>query len=366
MIVPFPLQNHPDAISSRFRILYAQTMSRSKALFYYTASRLLLAPLMLWTITTLVFLLLRATPGDPVDVILGARAPEAAKEALRDRLGLNQPLWLQYVNYMLNLLRLDLGESLTAQGQSVWQIIQLHFPATVELTVFSMIISAGVGIVVGSIAAAKPNTSWDAGGRLFGIITYAVPMYWFGMLLQLLFAVELRWFPIGTRFPLTLTPPQGPTGLYVIDSLLSGNLGQFAVSLYYLTLPSVTMGLLLSGIFERIVRVNLKQTLRSDYVEAARARGIPEVRIVTAHALKNAMIPVITVLGLTIASLLGGAILTEVTFSWPGLANRLYQAIEFRDYPVVQGIMVFFGVLVAIASILIDIFNAWVDPRIRY
>jgi peptide/nickel transport system permease protein len=341
-------------------------MSRSSALRYYILARLLLAPLMLWAITTLVFLLLRATPGDPVDVILGSRAPDEAKEALRQRLGLDAPLWVQYGRYIWDLLHLNLGGSLTAQGQSVWQIIQLHFPATVELTVFSMIVSVLVGVGVGTLAASRPNSPIDAGGRLFGIITYAVPTYWFGMLLQLVFAVQLRWFPIGTRFPLSATPPQGPTGLYVVDSLLHGNLGDLATSLYYLTLPGLTLGILLSGIFERIVRVNLKQTLRADYVEAARARGIPERRIVLAHALKNALIPVITVLGLTVASLLGGAILTEVTFSWPGLANRLYEAIEFRDYPVVQGIMVFFGVIVAIASILIDILNAYVDPRIRY
>ncbi len=341
-------------------------MSRSSALRYYILSRLLLAPLMLWTITTLVFLLLRATPGDPVDAILGARAPEEVKEAVRERLGLNAPLWLQYLNYMGSLLRLDLGSSLTTQGQTVWQIIQVHFPATLELTVFSMLVAVTVGVLVGALAASRPNTALDAGGRLFGIITYAVPMYWFGMVLQLVFAVQLRWFPIGTRFPLTMTPPQGWTGLYLVDSLLQGNVQAFFVALYYLTLPSLTLGILISGVFERIVRINLKQTLRADYVEAARARGIPERRIVFAHALKNALIPVITVLGLTVASLLGGAILTEVTFSWPGLANRLYQAIEFRDYPVVQGVMVFFGVIVAIASILIDILNAYVDPRIRY
>ena len=341
-------------------------MSRSSALRYYVLSRLLLAPLMLWTITTLVFLLLRATPGDPVDAILGARAPEEVKEAVRERLGLNAPLWLQYLNYMGSLLRFDLGSSLTAQGQTVWQIIQAHFPATLELTVFSMLVALVVGVLVGALAASRPNTAVDAGGRLFGIITYAVPMYWFGMVLQLVFAVQLRWFPIGTRFPLTMTAPQGPTGLYLVDSLLQGNLQAFFVALYYLTLPSLTLGILISGVFERIVRINLKQTLRADYVEAARARGISERRIVFAHALKNALIPVITVLGLTVASLLGGAILTEVTFSWPGLANRLYEAIEFRDYPVVQGVMVFFGVIVAIASILIDILNAYVDPRIRY
>lgn len=341
-------------------------MSRSKALQYYVFSRLLLAPLMILTITTLIFLLLRATPGDPIDVLLGPRAPESAKAELRSSLGLDAPLWLQYARYMGNLLRLDLGTSLASQGQSVWEIIQQHFPATMELAIFSMLVSVVVGVGVGALAASKPNTPLDVGGRLFGIFTYAVPMYWFGMLLQLIFAVQLRWFPLGARFSLTMTAPNGPTGLYVIDSLLHANLGQFFTSLYYLTLPSLTLGILLSGIFERMVRVNLKQTLKADYVEAARARGIPESRIVIAHALKNALIPVITVLGLTFASLLGGAILTEVTFSWPGLANRLYSAISLRDYPVVQGIMVFFSVIVALASILIDILNAYIDPRIRY
>ena len=340
--------------------------SRSSALRYYILSRLLLAPLMIWTITTLVFLLLRATPGDPVDALLGERAPDSAKAALRERLGLDVPIWLQYLNYLGNLLRFDLGTSLATQGQSVVQIIGDHFPATLELTLLSMGVSVVVGVLVGVMAASRPNTPLDAGGRLFGIITYAVPMYWFGMLLQLLFAVQLRWFPIGSRFPLQMAPPSGPTGLYLLDSLLQGRLDAFAQALYHLVLPSLTLGILLSGVFERIVRINLKQTLRSDYVEAARARGIPEVRIVFAHALKNALIPVITVLGLMIASLLGGAILTEVTFNWPGLANRLYEAIENRDYPVVQGIMVFFGVIGAMASILIDILNAWVDPRIRY
>ncbi|MGG6298003.1 ABC transporter permease [Leptolyngbya sp. AN02str] len=340
--------------------------SRSRSLQYYVLSRLLLLPLMLLTIVTVVFLLLRATPGDPVDAVLGARAPEAAKEAMRERLGLNAPLPLQYVRYLGELARLDLGTSLTSQGQSVWRIIQQHFPATLELTVIAMLIALGVGIVVGSLAASKPDTPVDAGGRLFGILTYALPTYWFGMLLQLLFAVQLRWFPIGSRFPLSANPPQGPTGLYLLDSLLRLDFGAFFTTIHYLILPSLTLGILLSGIFERIVRINLKQTLRSDYVEAARARGIPERRIVISHALKNALIPVVTVFGLTVASLLGGAILTEVTFNWPGLANRLYQAIEFRDYPVVQGIMVFFGVIVAIASIIIDIVNAWIDPRIRY
>lgn len=341
-------------------------MSRSSSLRDYVLTRLLLAPLMLWLITTLVFLLLRATPGDPVDALLGPRAPQAAKEELRQQLGLNKPLLWQYLDYMGSLLRGDLGKSLTSQGQSVWDIIQKFFPATVELALYSLAIALVVGIAIGVVSASRPNTPLDVGGRLFGILTYSIPMFWLGMLLQLVFSVQLGWFPLGTRFPITMAAPEGWTGLYTIDSLLHGNLPQFFTALYYLALPCLTLGILISGIFERIVRVNLKQTLRADYVEAARARGIPESQILVSHALKNALIPVITILGLTLASLLGGAILTEVTFSWPGLANRLYKAIAQRDYPTVQGIVVFFAAIVAIASIVIDILNAAIDPRIRY
>jgi peptide/nickel transport system permease protein len=321
---------------------------------------------MVWLIATLVFLLMRATPGDPVDALLGPRAPQAAKDELRQQLGLGQPLWMQYGAYLGSLVRLDLGESLTTQGQSVWSIIQKFFPATVELALCSLAIALVVGVSVGIITASRPNTPLDLGGRLFGILTYSIPMFWLGMVLQLIFAVQLNWFPLGTRFPITIAAPDGPTGLYALDSLIHANFSQFFITLHYLALPCLTLGILISGIFERIVRVNLKQTLQADYIEAARARGIPESRILVSHALKNALIPVVTILGLTFASLLGGAILIEVTFSWPGLANRLYRAIAQRDYPTVQGIVVFFAAIVALSSILIDIINAYIDPRIRY
>ncbi|MEM7716053.1 MAG: ABC transporter permease [Cyanobacteria bacterium P01_A01_bin.68] len=341
-------------------------MSRSKALTYYITTRLLLAPLQILTIVTLVFLLLRATPGDPVDAILGGRAPESAKEQLREQLGLDLPLWLQYFRYLGNLLVFDMGESITSRGEKVWKIIWDYFPATAELAIFGIVFAVVIGIGVGTIAASRPGTKLDLGGRLFGTITYAMPMFWAGMILQLIFAVWLGWFPLGTRFPATMTAPNTLTGLYTIDSLLTFNFGSFFTAIQYIILPSFTLGLLLSGIFERIVRVNLTQTMQSDYVEAARARGIQERKILISHALRNALIPVITVLGLTFASLLGGAVLTEVTFSWPGLANRLFQGISERDYPTVQGIMIFFGTIVVMASILIDILNAYVDPRIRY
>ncbi len=341
-------------------------MSRRAALQSYLLVRLLLAPLMLWTIVTVVFLLMRVAPGDPTDAILGNRAPESAKNALREQLGLNKPLFFQYLDYIFNLMHLNLGDSLTSKGMTVWEIIAKHFPATVELTFYGMLIAVIVGVGLGIITASRPDTSLDAGGRLFGLITYSLPIFWVGMLLQLIFAVQLRWFPLGTRFPLSETPPQTITGLYTFDSLMTLQLDKLPTALYYLALPSFTLGILLSGIFERMVRVNLKQTLQADYVDAAKARGIPEKTIMIAHALKNALIPVITVLGLTFAALLGGAVLTEVTFSWPGLGNQLYRAISLRDYPTVQGLMAFFATIVVFTSISIDLINAYIDPRIRY
>ena len=341
-------------------------MSRSKTLQYYLAARLLLAPLMLWTIVTLVFFLLKATPGDPADAFLGNRASDEVKADLRKQLGLDRPVYVQYFSYLFNILRGDFGKSITSSGKEVLTVIQENFPATLELAIGSMLIAFVVGVTVGTISASRPGTISEVGGRLFGIISYSLPIFWVGMLLQLVFAVQLNIFPLGGRFPANLTPPVKITGLYTIDSLLHFDLASFFVSLHHLALPCLTLGVLLSGIFERIVRVNLKQSMKAEYVEAARARGIPEQRILISHALKNAMIPVITVLGLTTASLLGGAVLTEVTFSWPGLASQLYEAISNRDYPTVQGIMVFFAAIVVIASIAIDLINAWIDPRIKY
>ena len=341
-------------------------MSRSKTLQYYLAARLLLAPLMLWTIVTIVFFLLKATPGDPADAFLGNRASDEVKAALREQLGLNKPIYYQYFRYLWHLLQGDFGKSITSSGKAVVTVIQENFPATLELGIGSMLVAFIVGVTIGTISASRPGTISEASGRLFGIISYSLPIFWVGMLLQLVFAVQLRILPLGGRFPANLTPPARITGLYTIDSLLHFDLGSFFVSLHHLALPCLTLGILLSGIFERIVRVNLTQSLKAEYIEAARARGIPENRILISHALKNAMIPVITVLGLTTASLLGGAILTEVTFSWPGLASQLYEAISNRDYPTVQGIMVFFAAIVVIASIVIDLMNAWIDPRIKY
>ncbi|MCS6958474.1 MAG: ABC transporter permease [Pseudanabaenaceae cyanobacterium SKYGB_i_bin29] len=337
---------------------------RWRSLIRYCLLRLALAPLLVLVVATIVFALMRLAPGDPIDAIVGTRAPLVVKANLRQQTGLDGSLVQQYFRYLGGLLRFDLGKSLSTRGEPVSKIIQDFFPATAELAIYSTVIALVIGISLGILTATKPR--WELPGKLFSIVTYALPLFWLGMVLQLLFSVQLGWFPLGGRIPTTIQIGKTITGLYTIDSLLQGNLSLFLVSLHHLVLPSFALGLVLSGIFERIMRVNLQEALQSDHVEAARARGISERRILWSHGIRNALIPVVTVFGLTFAALLGGAVMTEVTFSWPGLAHRLYSAILGRDYPVVQGLVVFFAIIATLFSILVDILNALIDPRIRY
>ncbi|MCP9798669.1 ABC transporter permease [Cyanobium sp. Lug-B] len=339
-------------------------MSRRSDLARYLASRLALAPVMLWLIATLVFLLLRVAPGDPIDALLGTRAPEAARAALRAQLGLDLPLADQYGRFLGHLLRGDLGTSLT-NGEPVTRIIQASLPASLELGVVGLLLAAVAGLAVGFSGIARPEGRIDLAGRLYGISTYALPPFWAAMVVQLVFSVWLGWLPVGGRFPATLMPPVG-TGFYLLDSLRAGDWGQLVGSLRHLVLPAATLGLLLSGIFTNALRLNLRRALGSDYVEAARSRGLSERRVVLHHALPNALLPVLTITGITVASLIGGALLIEVTYSWPGIAFRLQEAIAQRDYPVVQGIVVVVAALVVLVTVLVDLLVALLDPRIRF
>ncbi len=343
-------------------------MSRRRALARYLAARLALVPVMLLLIASLVFLLLRVAPGDPVDAVLGTRAPEAARAALRSQLGLDQPLLQQYGHFLLNLLRGDLGESLNSQ-EPVSRIIGQSLPASLELGLTALLLAAVLGLAVGFSGIARPEGKLDLAGRLYGIGTYALPPFWAAMVVQLIFAVWLGWLPVGGRFPATLLPPQG-TGFYLLDSLLSGlrggNWQQLGGAVRHLVLPACTLALLLSGIFTNALRLNLRRALASDYVEAARSRGLSETRVVLRHALPNALLPVLTITGITVASLIGGALLIEVTYSWPGIAFRLQEAIGQRDYPLVQGIVVVVAALVVLVSVTVDILVAVLDPRIRF
>ena len=339
-------------------------MSRRRALLRYLASRLALAPVMLWLIASLVFLLLRVAPGDPIDALLGPKAPAAARAALRAQLGLDQPLATQYGHYLSSLLHGDLGSS-QASKEPVLEIIRGSLPASLELGVVALILAALLGLAVGFSGIARPEGRLDLVGRLYGIGTYALPPFWAAMMVQLVFAVWLGWLPVGGRFPPTLLPPEG-SGFYLLDSLRAGSWTQFSGALRHLALPASTLAVLLSGIFTNALRLNLRRALASDYVEAARSRGLSETRVVLRHALPNALLPVLTITGITVASLIGGALLIEVTFSWPGIALRLQEAISQRDYPLVQGIVVVVAALVVLVTVAVDLLVALLDPRIRF
>jgi len=339
-------------------------MARARALLRYSATRLGLAPVMLWLIATLVFLLLRVAPGDPVDAVLGSRAPAAAKAAMRARLGLDQSLLDQYLDYLRGLVQGDLGQGLINQ-EPVSSIISRTLPASLELSVVALVLAAVVGLSIGFSGIARPEGKLDLAGRLYGLGTYALPPFWVAMLVQLLFAVSLGWLPVGGRFPPSLMPPQG-SGFYLMDSLVALDWIALRGTIRHLVLPAGTLALLLSGTFTTALRLNLRRTLRGDYVEAARSRGLSETQVVLRHGLPNALLPVLTIAGITVASLIGGALLIEVTFSWPGIALRLQEAINQRDYPVVQGIVVVIAALVVLVSVAVDLLVAALDPRIRY
>ncbi len=339
-------------------------MNRARALIKYSATRLALVPVMLWLISSLVFLLLRIAPGDPVDAVLGNRANEMAREAMRAKLGLDQPLINQYLNFLNDLIHGNLGVALNTQ-EPVSKIIAKALPASIELAIVSLLIACFLGFAIGLSGIARPEGKTDLAGRLYGIGTYALAPFWAAMLIQLLFSVVLGWFPVGGRFPLSSLPPEG-TGFLIYDSLISGNLLALTGAFKHIFLPACTLGFLLSGVFSRSLRINLEKNMRSGYVEAARTRGLREAQIIFSHALPNAMLPVLTITGLTVASLIGGALLIEITFSWPGIALRLQEAISQRDYPIVQGIIVVISMIVVLIGVIVDLLIALIDPRVSY
>ncbi len=326
--------------------------------------RILLAIPMILILLSIVFLIMRVA-GDPVSAILGGHAPREQIERIKEQLGLNKPLILQFSDYLGQLLRGNLGQSLIWGQRPVIDEIWDHFPATLELSICAFIISIVIGIFTGMIAATNANKFIDHAFRLYGIITYGLFIPWIGIMLQLLFGVYLGVLPIGGRIGI-LMEPKNITGLYVIDSLLTFNMDSFVSAIKHLILPSVTLGVYLSGIYTRLTRTNLMEVLGKDFIKAARARGLPEKIVVYRHGLKNAFIPILTMMGLQFALLLVGAVLTEITFSWPGMGSLLFERITYRDFTTVQGIVVFFALIVVTVNLLVDIVYAYIDPRIRY
>ena len=335
-------------------------------LLRYVITRILLTIPMLLILLTLVFVVLRVMPGDPVSALIGGHAPERVIQEQKEKLGLNRPLIVQYFDYLGELIRLDLGTSMI-YNQKVTQPIKEKLPATLELTIFGMLFTLLIGVPLGAYAASKRRTGRDFGIRLYGIVFYCIPVFWMGLMLQLIFGVFLDWLPIAGRTGARVFASSFErTGFYIIDTLIRLDFRAFADVLVHLFLPSLTLGLVLSGVFVRLTRANMLDVLRSDYVLAARARGIPERKVVYRHALKNAFIPILTMLGLQFAILLSGAILTETTFSWPGMGRLLVERIYLRDYPTVQGVIAVFAIMVSAISLIVDLIYATIDPRVRY
>ena len=330
----------------------------------YTFLKVSLIPLSLLIISTLVFILLRVAPGDPVDAILGSGADDIAREALRTRLGLNESIISQYYNYIEKLIHFDLGKSLSNQ-EPVINIIRNSLPASLELGFVSIIIAILIGLPIGYWGLNNKNKNSDYISRIFGISTYAIPPFWGAMMAQLIFSVILRIFPIGGRFPI-YQQSTNITGFIILDSILKNNFLALQGAIYHIALPSLTLGFLLSGIFSRSFRLNLEKSYRSQYVDAAICRGIDNKNILLNYAIPNALLPILTISGVTLASLAGGALLIEVTFSWPGIALRLQEAITQRDYNLVQGIVLVTSFLIVSLNLLIDILIAFFDPRIEY
>lgn len=332
----------------------------------YILKRLLGLIPVLFGITLAVFLLLRLIPGDPAIVLAGERATPDQIEALRNQLGLNQPLVLQYFAFLGNLLRLNLGNSLIS-GIPILEEIRTRWTATFELAIAAMLVAVLLGIPLGVLAAVNKNRWLDQltmGGSLVGV---SLPVYWLGLLLIYLFSITLNWLPpsgrIGVESGLNFQPI---TGFYVLDALLRFNLPVLGDVLAHLILPALTLGTIPLAIVARITRSTMLDVLGQDYIRTAEAKGLPNRLVIFRHALKNALLPINTTIGLQFGTLLGGAILTETIFSWSGIGSWIYDGILARDYPVVQGGVVFVAIVFVLINLLVDLSYAFVDPRVQF
>jgi peptide/nickel transport system permease protein len=340
--------------------------SRSGSLPRYIVQRLLLIIPMVWILLTLVFLLMRVAPGDPIAATVGGQLSEEAQDQRRAALGLDRPMLTQYLEYLGGVVRLDLGQTIT-DNRPILDIVKENGGATLTLTVAALVIALVIGIPLGLLAGRYRDTLSDVVIRLFGVVTYAAPVFFTGILAQLLVAEYGGDWPTGgASSPITEFTVESRTNILLLDAMLMGEWSAVLEILQYLVLPALTLGLLICGIFIRLTRVNVLQTLQSDYVEAARARGVRESKVVRSHAFRNALVPVVTIIGLQVALLLAGAVLTEKTFTWPGIGSELIEYIELRDYAAVQGIITLFAIVVVLVSLLIDILTALIDPRVRY
>jgi len=333
-------------------------------MFNYIIKRLLALIPILIGVAIIVFPIVHLIPGDPAQTMLGERATDQALERLREQMGLNDPLPVQFWRYVKDLLRGDLGRSIMSNNPVSAELVQ-RFPATLELSFFAIIFAVFVGVPAGIFASMNQNSWFDNLSMLIALIGVSMPIFWLGLMFIWLFAVELGWFPPSSRIGVGLefTPI---TNLYVIDSILQFNFTALKNVLHHLVLPAVALGTIPMAIIARMTRSSMLEVLKKDYIRTAYAKGLKRKIVIFKHALKNAMVPIITVVGLQFGVLLGGAVMTETIFSWPGLGKYLVDAIYARDFPIVQGGILFFAGVFVIVNLIVDLSYALVDPRIQY
>ena len=334
---------------------------------YILVRALLIIPT-IFILVTVVFFLMRST-GDPITASLGGKLPPDQLAERVHQAGYDRPLIVQYFEYIGQLLRGDFGTTAT-DHLPVTEVLLTYGAATLELAFYALIVAFIVGIPLGLVAGYFRDKLQDASLRVFAILCYATPVFFAGLLLKLIFSIWLGWFPVAgrasTSSELTMQTLPNKTGIYLIDAFQTGDPAIVGDVLLHAVLPAVTLGLLTAGVFLRLVRTNVIGTLSTDYVDAARSRGVSELRLVRKHAYRPALIPIITVIGLQIALLLGGAVLTETTFEWKGLGFQLVHYVQARDFVAVQGMVVLLAVIVTLTNFIVDIIAALIDPRVRY
>jgi peptide/nickel transport system permease protein len=331
--------------------------------WYITKRLLMLIPVLLG-VSVLSFLLIHLAPGDPARTMAGEHASSQTINAIIEKYGLDKPITTQYWIWLKRVLRGDMGRSIVSNEYVTKEILD-RFPNTVELSLFSLMIAIIVGSFAGIISASKQYSALDyttMGVALFGV---SMPVFWLGIMLMMVFGVFLRWLPIGGRINI-LIPFQRITGLYLLDSLIKGNFAAFVSALRHLILPSIALATIPMATIARVTRSSMLEVLRQDYIRTERAKGLPERTVIYKHAVKNAMLPVITVIGLNFGLLLAGAILTETVFSWPGMGRYVVKAVGMRDYPAVQGCVLFFALMFVVVNLITDILYIFIDPRIKY
>jgi peptide/nickel transport system permease protein len=330
----------------------------------YAVRRVLGSVPMLLAIVIVVFVLLRLIPGDPVSAMLPDTATDKQIADLTHRFGFDDSIWVQLGKYLENVLHLDFGTSIRF-GLPVRELIGQRLPATIELGVAAAVISIVVGIPLGVLAARRHGTWVDRVASVIGLIGISAPSFWVGMILILYVGGKTGWFPTGGRLP-SGVEGAGPTHFLIIDSLLHGDIATLGTVLRHLALPAVTLGLSMAGILVRMTRSSLMEVQGDDYVRTARAKGAGEMRVVARHSMRNALLPIVTILGLEFATLLSGSVITETVFAWPGMGNMLITAVNARDYPLVQGCVILYAAIFIACNLIVDLTYALIDPRVRF